>query len=31
MLEGRISLEGKPSELTREQISQAYFGLGAHA
>lgn len=31
MLEGRISLEGKPTELTREQISQAYFGLGAHA
>ena len=31
MLEGRISLEGKPSELTRAQISQAYFGLGAHA
>ncbi len=31
MLEGRISLEGKPSELTREQISQAYFGVGAPA
>jgi branched-chain amino acid transport system ATP-binding protein len=29
MLEGRVSLEGKPSELTREQISHAYFGLGA--
>lgn len=25
--EGRVSLEGRPSELTREQISQAYFGL----
>ncbi len=25
--EGRVSLEGASSELTREQISQAYFGL----
>jgi len=25
--EGRVSLEGKSDELTREQISQAYFGL----
>jgi branched-chain amino acid transport system ATP-binding protein len=25
--EGRISLQGKSSELTREQIRQAYFGL----
>lgn len=27
MLEGRISLEGKPAQLTRDQISQAYFGI----
>jgi branched-chain amino acid transport system ATP-binding protein len=27
MQEGRVSLEGTPSTLTREQISQAYFGL----
>jgi branched-chain amino acid transport system ATP-binding protein len=25
--EGRISLEGRPAELTREQISLAYFGV----
>jgi branched-chain amino acid transport system ATP-binding protein len=25
--EGRVSLHGPSSELTREQISQAYFGL----
>ena len=24
--EGRLSLEGRPSELTREQIHRAYFG-----
>ncbi|MDM0027424.1 ABC transporter ATP-binding protein [Variovorax saccharolyticus] len=29
--EGRVSLSGRSSELTREQISQAYFGLQAHA
>jgi branched-chain amino acid transport system ATP-binding protein len=27
MLEGRIVLEGKAGELTREQVSDAYFGL----
>ena len=27
MLEGRIVLEGRTSELTREQITEAYFGL----
>jgi branched-chain amino acid transport system ATP-binding protein len=27
MLEGRIVLDGKASELTRDQITQAYFGL----
>lgn len=27
MLEGRIVLEGKASDLTRDQITQAYFGL----
>jgi branched-chain amino acid transport system ATP-binding protein len=26
--EGRVSLRGRSSELSREQISQAYFGLG---
>jgi len=25
--EGRVSLEGAPDDLTREQISQAYFGM----
>ena len=25
--EGRISLEGRPADLTREQISRAYFGV----
>jgi branched-chain amino acid transport system ATP-binding protein len=27
MQEGRVSLEGTPDSLTREQISQAYFGI----
>lgn len=27
MLEGKISLSGKPSQLSREEISRAYFGL----
>jgi branched-chain amino acid transport system ATP-binding protein len=27
MLEGRVVLEGKASELTREQVTEAYFGL----
>ena len=27
LLEGRISLQGRPSELTREQITAAYFGV----
>ncbi len=27
MLEGRIVLEGKASELTRDRVTQAYFGL----
>jgi branched-chain amino acid transport system ATP-binding protein len=26
-LEGRISLQGRPSELTRDQITAAYFGV----
>ena len=25
--EGKVSLEGKSGELTREQISKAYFGV----
>ena len=30
--EGRVSLEGDSGDLTREQISQAYFGIeAAHA
>ncbi len=29
MLEGRIVLEGKRGEITREQVSDAYFGLGS--
>ncbi len=29
LLEGRIVLEGTPAELTRERITQAYFGVGA--
>ena len=28
MLEGRFVLEGTPAELTREQVMDAYFGLG---
>jgi branched-chain amino acid transport system ATP-binding protein len=28
MLEGRIVLEGAPKELSREQVTEAYFGLG---
>ena len=33
MLEGRIVLEGKSGEITREQVTAAYFGLrgGAHS
>jgi branched-chain amino acid transport system ATP-binding protein len=27
MLEGNIVLEGQASELTREQVTEAYFGL----
>jgi branched-chain amino acid transport system ATP-binding protein len=27
MLEGRIVLTGRASELTREQVTDAYFGL----
>jgi branched-chain amino acid transport system ATP-binding protein len=29
MLEGSFVLEGKAADLTREQITEAYFGLGA--
>jgi branched-chain amino acid transport system ATP-binding protein len=28
LLEGRIVLEGRANELTREQVIEAYFGLG---
>jgi branched-chain amino acid transport system ATP-binding protein len=31
--EGRVSLEGRSEDLTRDQISEAYFGItaaGAH-
>jgi branched-chain amino acid transport system ATP-binding protein len=30
MLEGRIVLEGEAGELTREQVTNAYFGLSRH-
>jgi branched-chain amino acid transport system ATP-binding protein len=29
LVEGRIALEGRPAELTRQQITSAYFGVGA--
>jgi branched-chain amino acid transport system ATP-binding protein len=29
MLEGRVALEGRASELTRSQVTDAYFGLAA--
>lgn len=29
MMEGRVTLEGAPSEVTRERISEAYFGTTA--
>jgi branched-chain amino acid transport system ATP-binding protein len=28
LLEGRVALQGRPAELTRERLSDAYFGLG---
>jgi branched-chain amino acid transport system ATP-binding protein len=31
LLEGRVALQGRPAELTREQITDAYFGLGRSA
>ena len=31
MLEGRVVLEGAPKELTREQVTEAYFGLSRQA
>ena len=31
LLEGRVALQGRPAELTREQITGAYFGLGRSA
>jgi branched-chain amino acid transport system ATP-binding protein len=31
MLEGRIVLEGEAAHITREQVTKAYFGLGAAA
>jgi len=27
MLEGRVVLEGKPAEMTEEQVKEAYFGI----
>jgi hypothetical protein len=27
LLEGRVSLEGRPDALTRDQIRTAYFGV----
>jgi len=29
LLEGRVALQGRPADLTREQITGAYFGVGA--
>ena len=29
LLEGRVALQGRAADLTREQITDAYFGLGA--
>jgi branched-chain amino acid transport system ATP-binding protein len=31
MLEGRVVLEGAAGELTREQVTEAYFGLARGA
>ena len=31
MLEGRVVLEGRSDQLTREQVTEAYFGLGRAA
>jgi branched-chain amino acid transport system ATP-binding protein len=30
LLEGRTTLEGRPSEFTSEQVEAAYFGLAGH-
>jgi len=27
MLEGRVALEGRPAEMTEEQVKEAYFGI----
>jgi branched-chain amino acid transport system ATP-binding protein len=27
LLEGRVSLQGRPAELTRDRITAAYFGM----
>jgi branched-chain amino acid transport system ATP-binding protein len=27
LLEGRVALHGRPADLTRQQITDAYFGL----
>ena len=27
LLEGRVALQGRPADLTRQQITDAYFGL----
>ena len=29
MMEGRVTLEGRPSEISREEIHAAYFGAAA--
>jgi branched-chain amino acid transport system ATP-binding protein len=31
MLEGRLVLQGPAADLTREQVTEAYFGLRASA
>ena len=31
LLEGTVVLEGRPADLSREQVTQAFFGLGESA
>jgi len=31
LLEGHVTLEGTPAEVTREQVEAAYFGVGSAA
>ncbi len=29
-MHGRVTLRGKPGDLTKDRISAAYFGIGGH-